>query len=253
MNYKDKRNYVYTFRLLDGTPIYVGKGLANRFRDHYRKDRETRLARKIRKIEKEEGYLLYPDFTFAKSDAAGQALEKELIAKYGREDLGKGPLYNLTDGGDGIAGCKRGPVSEETRRKIGLANSGVNNPRYGIPLSEEVKEKMSASKRGKPRSEETKEKLRIASTGARNPNFGKPRLLETSEKIRASQLGEKNHRFGKTNSEETRRKISEAHKGRLWPTYCCPHCSTTGVGPSMFRYHFDNCKHKKGPDEPGQT
>lgn len=25
--------------------------------------------------------------------------------------------------------------------------------------------------------------------------------------------------------------------------YICPHCNTLGSGPSMFRYHFDNCKY----------
>ena len=42
-------------------------------------------------------------------------------------------------------------------------------------------------------------------------------------------------------------KISAAMKGRKFPgrTYPereCPHCGKVGKGPSMSRYHFDNCK-----------
>ena len=42
-------------------------------------------------------------------------IEKLLIEKYGRRDLGLGALVNMTDGGDGTIN-----ISEETRQKIGL-------------------------------------------------------------------------------------------------------------------------------------
>lgn len=41
-------------------------------------------------------------------------VEVELIALYGRRDLGKGTLVNLTDGGDGVKNVK-----EESKRRIG--------------------------------------------------------------------------------------------------------------------------------------
>lgn len=55
-------------------------------------------------------------------------------------------LTNLTDGGDGCFGRS---VSEETRKKIGIANSGDKNWMYGrsptnkgLPMSEEQKQKL---------------------------------------------------------------------------------------------------------------
>ena len=44
--------------------------------------------------------------------------EKELIFLYGRKDLNKGTLCNMTDGGDGIVGLTH---SKEVREQIGLA------------------------------------------------------------------------------------------------------------------------------------
>lgn len=59
-------------------------------------------------------------------------LEQELILKYGRRNIGTGPLVNKTAGGKGTKGFK---LSEEHRKKISEANKGkklgINNPMYG--------------------------------------------------------------------------------------------------------------------------
>ena len=51
----------------------------------------------------------------------GEAFEAErfFIAFYGRADLGRGFLRNLTDGGEGLVGAVR---TKEWKRKIGLDN-----------------------------------------------------------------------------------------------------------------------------------
>ena len=64
--------------------------------------------------------------------------------------------YNLTDGGEGLAGMKHKP---------------------------ETIAKMSATKLGKKRSAETRAKISAARTGEKNPLFGKNRSLETCIKV----------------------------------------------------------------------
>lgn len=68
-------------------------------------------------------------------------------------------------------GIKFGPPSEEHRRKIGMANSGVNSVNYGKKLSEETRQRMSRAKKGIPkpsRTEEHKRKLGLVNKGDKN-------------------------------------------------------------------------------------
>ena len=91
--------------------------------------------------------------------------EIEFIALYGREDLGKGSLVNLTDGGEG-----KNP-SEESRRKTSEAQKGEKAYWYGKKASEETREKLREARLGdknhfylKSHSVETKQKMSIKSS-----------------------------------------------------------------------------------------
>ena len=75
-------------------------------------------------------------------------LEKWWIAFYGRADLKRGALCNMTDGGDGTAGPKS---LESTAKRI-------------------------AKITGRPLSKEHKNKLRESKLGADNPMFGNPNI-----------------------------------------------------------------------------
>lgn len=103
--------------------------------------------------------------------------EKELIELYGRRDLGLGTLVNMTDGGDGLEN-----PSEEVREKISRSHKGkkfseehkrkLSEARTGKkrgPLSEEHKKKISEANRGKTFSEESRSKMKAAHAGISRP------------------------------------------------------------------------------------
>ena len=142
-------------------------------------------------------------------------------------------------------GIKRKPRSEETKRKIGLSNTGKQrseetrkklsishigiqkgekHPLFGKKHSEDSIRKMSESHKGnvawnkgvkgyktKPCSEETKKKISEANKGIKHPFYGKHLSKETKRKISETNKGKN---LGKKLSLETRKKLSESHKGQ---------------------------------------
>jgi hypothetical protein len=106
-------------------------------------------------------------------------IEKLLIEKYGRKDLGKGNLVNMTDGGEGVFGLI---MSEETRQNLSERNKGNTNM-LGKTHSEETRQKMSKANKGRIPSEESKKKMSEAKKGNKSINFGKTLSEETRQKI----------------------------------------------------------------------
>lgn len=100
-------------------PFYIGKGQKFRFDDHFGhincKNSNLFVAKKIRKIYRETG-LKYKIKIIQETLFEQQAFELEifLIKQIGRRDQNRGPLCNLTDGGEGSSGCK---FSLESRQK----------------------------------------------------------------------------------------------------------------------------------------
>ncbi len=246
----EKQHYVYIYRLLDGTPVYVGKGSGSRFREHFKGGYKNRLFYKNRQLVKERGYCLYPEIIPCSSADSAFSLEMNLIEKYGRVDLKTGTLYNLTAGGEGARGVV---ISEETRFKRSESRKGSGTWCYGKTIPQETRDKISNSIKGE-----------------KHPNFGKKFSRETIEKIRAGNLGKKHseesklkmranqkkgsesNKFGKPRTEEVKNKIRESRRARQ-VDILCPHCGKVGREESnMKRWHFDNCRYKeKGPEEPG--
>jgi hypothetical protein len=158
-------------------------------------------------------------------------IEKLLIEKYGRKDLGLGNLVNLTDGGEGVLGVL---VSEEKRKKLSEANKGktpseetrkkLSEAGKGRIISEEHRQKIGEANKHRIISEETRKKLSEASKG-KTPSEesrqkmsesgkGRTHSEETRQKMSESSKGEKHYMFGKTLSEETRQKISLGGRNR---------------------------------------
>lgn len=115
--------------------------------------------------------------------------------------------YNLTKGGEGTTGFQRVPLSEETRAKMSLAQTGRRH-------SEDSKRKRSLALKGRrtaPLPPETKAKLSKAL-------IGRKKTPETKAKMSSGQMGNSNA-LGKPFTEEHKRKISAALTGRERPAF----------------------------------
>ena len=160
---------VYRHRRLDNNIVfYIGIGK--------RKDRAFSKAGRNnywKRIVDSKGYEVE---IIASGISFEEAIELEilLIKEYGRKDLKKGFLCNMTDGGDG---CKGREMSDKNRRSLSIANTGrkaseetklkisisLKGKTLGRKLTEEHKKKLSEKKLGRKLSEETKLKMGIKS------------------------------------------------------------------------------------------
>ena len=133
-------NYVYQyFDTSRNEAIYIGKGTGKRAWYHLRRTDMHPFVQRLQKMIREG---VEPVITFlcdGVDSELADLVECEAIAKIGRKDLGKGPLLNLTDGGDGL--CS---PSQDVRNKIGAAS------RLRKPDSKETRLKKGWSK-GKSR------------------------------------------------------------------------------------------------------
>lgn len=175
--------------------IYVGqtaKGLNLRIGQHIR-GKGGILSRALQKYG-------IQSFEIAIIDVCSSKKEMDEKEKYWIAMLrSKAPHgYNLTDGGDGILGCRR---SEETRKKQSEAAAGTKNHNWGISPSEESNRKRSLSLKGKlagdknpSKRAEVRAKMSAAKkgrhaeglkrywethlppTGSRNPQYGIPHV-----------------------------------------------------------------------------
>jgi hypothetical protein len=132
--------YVYTYFDSNQLPYYVGMG-------------------KGKRVMQKHLYVDVPLFENIKitdnlTQQEAWTKEIELIAMYGRENLGRGPLKNLTNGGP--------------TQKSGWNQSAI------------AKEKISAGNKGKVRTAEQRQR------------YKKPKSKEHSEKIRQANIGRKN-------------------------------------------------------------
>ena len=173
------RFYTYAYLREDRTPYYIGKGS--------RKRAYTRGKGDI-KPPKDKSRIILLKQNLTEEEAFKH--EKYMIVVFGRKDLGTGILHNKTDGGDGVSGriitigSFTGKThSEEVRRKISKSKKGkqlseehkrkVGDAFRGKTITEEHKRKISNSKLGKKHSEETKIKCGIKNKGKKWWNDGK--------------------------------------------------------------------------------
>lgn len=110
MSWRNFKNYyVYTYFDENGIPYYVGMGCGKRVIQKHLYVKVPPIFEMIQVID-----------NLTQQDAWNK--EIELISYYGREDLGKGPLKNLTNGGPSQkSGWKHSKLAKE---KISIGNKG---------------------------------------------------------------------------------------------------------------------------------
>lgn len=159
--------YVYLhYKPKSDQPFYVGLGSGDRaFQRVSRSDWWHNIVDK-------HGYVVEIAYMNLLIEQA-KDIEKELIKRYGRADLGCGSLVNMTDGGDGSVGYrhtdtakekisnthkgkKKSDVHKQLMRSAGMGNKG----RLGRPHSEETKRKISLAQKGKSRKPFTEDQKR---------------------------------------------------------------------------------------------
>lgn len=149
----------------DYEPFYIGKGYKERCNEHIWDSRLKIPSFKTNKIKKILSLGLIPIILKVSEnlfEVDAFELEKKLINVIGRRDLKKGPLTNLTDGGEGFSGLIKSDLhrqrlsesnlgkklSEETKRKISLSLIGQIGRNTGNKHSEETKKQISETKKG---------------------------------------------------------------------------------------------------------
>ena len=123
----------------------------------------------------------------------------------------------------------------------------------GVPLPEEVREKMRIARAKQVITEETKEKIKKTNTGKKQSEETKRKRAESLRGKKRTEEQKQRQKESALNcwankdpiTEESRRnKIREARAKQVIITkqVTCPHCGKTGGDRIMPRYHFDNCK-----------
>ena len=133
--------------------------------------------------------------------AEADCMERMLIALYHTNSAQYG--YNLTDGGEGVAGYK---MTAEQKQKI---SNALKNHRH----SEETKQKIRDANIGRRHTTETKQKLSIK---RRKENLSEDTRKKLSENAILRYADPTNNPFyGKTHTDDVKLKLSCAAKERL--------------------------------------
>lgn len=176
-------------------PIYVGMGQKKRAWWHLKRKDMHPFVQRLQMMER---LGTAPEITFLVvniDEELADLVEIEAIAKYGRKDLGQGPLLNLTDGGDGLKN-----VTEATRRKIGEASRGrKHSPETRVAISAFLR-----TRERNPLSAESKDKIRQKA-------LGRKLSVEHKAKIGAGMSAS----IRPPCSTETRAKIGLCNRGRI--------------------------------------
>lgn len=204
----DKTYYVYGLYEPDtGVVRYIGRGKKDRWRRHFRAADRHYNPMMARMFSRYGQTVQVRKFAEGMTYDEATALEVRLIAETGRGR--KGPLYNMTDGGDGMHGHI--PTAEH-REKIAAANRRRRH-------SEETKAKMAAAAKGRKASPETRTMLSLqrvgnkfasALKGRKRPPFSE----ETKRKISDAAKGNKKW-LGRKHTAETKQKLSAARRRTL--------------------------------------
>ena len=152
------RNYKLYIHIFPNKKVYIGitqQTLKNRWKNGYGYKKNSRVYNAIMKYgwDNIEHKLMYDDLTI--EEAIELEIQYIMLYKSNNREYG----YNIANGGN-----YKGKHSEETKKKISLKNSGVNNPMWDNhkkhkKFTEEGKKNCSISHLGIKLSEEAKAKI----------------------------------------------------------------------------------------------
>jgi hypothetical protein len=113
--------YVYVYRdprpTKNNQPVYVGKGTGDRDLSHWSRGSHNKPFQDFIAHLKARGFVSICERVFeTENETDAFAKEIELIALYGRRNLKRGSLFNLTDGGEGGSGAIRSDAEKEFLR-----------------------------------------------------------------------------------------------------------------------------------------
>lgn len=137
-------------------------------------------------------------------------------------------------------GIKQGPRSQETREKISNSKKGKS-----VPKTQEWKDN-----RSKAMKKAYEDGTRVSNKGKQMPEWFGARISRSKKGMVGTNLGipmkeEQKQKISQTLkghivSDDTRSKISQTLRNR--PEVTCPHCKKTSRGSAFSFYHFDKCK-----------
>jgi len=129
--------FVYIWKCQDGTPFYVG--LTKRIGRANPRNSGGRNWLTRQKLETIGLDTIVVEIRHVNDMAVGCELERELILKYGRVQMGTGPLTNLREGGEGM----HSPTPEH-RAKLRTAMLDPNHPIRSIEARAKQRERMNS-------------------------------------------------------------------------------------------------------------
>ena len=123
-------------------------------------------ARVYESIKQEYAELQSKQFTGTGNGMFGKHHTQEAKDKIRQKNLGKKlTLEQIEKLKKAITGKKKPPITDEHRAKLSAAQSGKNNPRYGVEVSDETRAKISEKAKGRKQSAETVQKKADAIRG----------------------------------------------------------------------------------------
>lgn len=162
--------YIYYDPSRNNEPFYIGKGQGNRAWSHFRSNRQCPFVSRLKYMKKNHikpVIGLYSDL----EEEFAHLLEQELISKFGRKDLGLGPLLNMTDGGEGASGI----VWSKERKEEWSYTRTNNNPMSGRKQSVDTKTNIGKSQpKTRNYSDENRKFMTTRQQGSKNVMYGKP-------------------------------------------------------------------------------